>query len=166
MNFKLIISHITILLISFHILMPIYSNIKSEEFNLINPIIHFIIVLYLYFLSGYVSTGKTDKYRLKNYYIVTLIGFIIWILAILSSPNDMDWKNGNRGILWLVYTIYISSIEVPFNFNDNFSYWTKNTKTNMLILLIFSIIPLILQALGGLYKVKKHHKTLSKVNKI
>jgi hypothetical protein len=82
------------------------------------------------------------------------------LFAVLNSPTDLNWKNGNGGISWLIYRMYISGIETPFNFSSEFSISTKNIKIEIGILLILTIIPSVLQAFGGLLKTNRNKKTL------
>lgn len=135
------------------VISPIYAYVGDGFFEIMYSIIHLILVLILYIISGYYFTDKYEEFSFSNYYIVALVGVLLWFTAYFDSPNDLNWKNGNGGVFWLVYTIYIVPIETPFNFNDSFSIWTKNIQVNMYILLFLSIIPSIFQALGGFLKI-------------
>jgi hypothetical protein len=158
MHLKLIISHVLILIISTFGFTYLYEYIENGIFETIYPVFHLIVVFSLYVLSGYLATGKTKIFDFKNYYIVALIGFILWLLAVLNSPTDLDWKHGSGGILWLIYRMYISAIETPFNFSDSFMISTDNIKVEMGLLLILTIIPSFLQAFGGFLKVNRNKK--------
>jgi hypothetical protein len=160
MQLKLIVSHIFIFIISIFGLTNLYEYIGNGTFELIYAILHLNIVLVLYFISGFLITNKTEKFEFWNYYIIALVGFLIWLFAVLNSPTDLNWKNGNGGISWLIYRMYISGIETPFNFNDNFSISTKKITFEIGILLILTIIPSLLQAYGGFLKTKWNKKTL------
>jgi hypothetical protein len=160
MHLKLIASHILIFIISIFGLTNFYEYVGNGTFEMIYAIFHLTIVLALYFISGFLVTNKTEKFEFWNYYIITLIGFLIWLFAVLNSPTDLNWKNGNGGISWLIYRMYISGIETPFNFSSEFSISTKNIKIEIGILLILTIIPSVLQAFGGLLKTNRNKKTL------
>ena len=160
MHLKLIASHILIFIISIFGLTYLYEYVGNGTFEMIYAIFHLTIVFVLYFISGFLVTDKTEKFEFWNYHIIALIGFIIWLFAVLNSPTDLNWKNGNGGILWLIYRMYISGIETPFNFNDSFSISTKNIRLEIGILLILTIIPSLLQAYGGFLKIKRNKKTL------
>lgn len=151
-NLKMILSHLLIFFISIFGLAQFFDY-TGNGFITIYSIFHFLTVLVLYFLSGYYFTNKFKKFSIFNYAIIALIGIFLWSLAYFDSPNDLDWKNGQGGI-WFFYRIYISGIEVPFNFNDSFSFWTKNIKVEMIQLLTLSIIPSITQAIGGYIKTR------------
>ena len=161
MHLKLIFAHILIFIISIFGFTYFYEYVGNGILELVFAVFHLTIVLILYFLSGFLTTKKTENFDLKKYYIIALIGFIIWLFAVLNSPTDLNWKNGNEGILWLIYRMYISGIEIPFNFSDSFSISTKNIKYKIGILLILTIIPSFLQAYGGFLKIKLNKKTLS-----
>jgi hypothetical protein len=160
MHLKLIVSHILIFIISIFGLTYLYEYVGNGIFEIIYAIFHLAIVLILYFISGFFVTNKTEKFELRNYYIIALIGFILWLFAVLNSPTDLNWKSGNGGILWLIYRMYISGIETPFNFNNEFSISTKNINLKIGILLILTIIPSILQAFGGFIRIRRNKKTL------
>ncbi|MBL0685321.1 hypothetical protein JJQ60_17440 [Aquimarina mytili] len=148
-------AHLVIFIISIFGLTYFYEYIEDESLEMFYSLFHFIIVLILYLMSGYLLTNGIDKFQIKNYCAIAFIGILIWFLAFINSPTDLDWKKGNGGILWLLYRIYISGIETPFNFSDNLSIWSKNSNINLAVLLILSIIPSSLQALGGFLKVWK-----------
>nr|WP_321235283.1 hypothetical protein [uncultured Psychroserpens sp.] len=137
-----------------------YDYVGNGTIEMIYAIFHLSVVLLLYFVSGFLVTDKTKKFDLRNYYIIALTGFIIWLLAVLNSPTDLNWKNENGGVLWLIYRMYISGIETPFNFNSAFSISAKNIKIEIGILLVLTIIPSILQAYGGFIKIKRNKKTM------
>jgi len=162
MNLKLISSHIIITLISILGFTSIYEFLSRGFFEIAYAIIHLTIILILYLISGYLLTDQTEKFEYINYPIIGLIGLVILTTAIIDSPNDLNWKSGNGGFFWLIYRLYVSGIETPFNFNDNFSFWTKNIKFNIFILGILSIIPSILQALGGFLRIKLSKPELKK----
>jgi hypothetical protein len=152
MQLKLIASHIIITIVSIFGLTYLYEYVGNGAFEMVYAIFHLTIVLALYFMSGFLITDKTEKFKFWNYYIIALLGFIIWLFAFMNSPTDLDWKHGKGGILWLTYMFYISGIETPFNFSSDFSILTKNIKLDIGILLMFSFIPSMLQAFGGFIK--------------
>jgi hypothetical protein len=160
MRLKLIFAHILIFIISIFGFTYLYEYVGNGTLEIIYAVFHLTIVLILYLVSGFLATDKTELFDLKKYYIIALIGFIIWLFAVLNSPTDLNWKNGNGGVLWLIYRMYISGIETPFNFGDSFSISTKNIKLEIGILLILTIIPSLLQAYGGFLKIKQNKKTL------
>ena len=160
MHLKLFFSHIIIFLISIFGFTSLYEYVGNGILEIIYSIFHLIVILFLYLLSGFLSTEKPGKYEFKNYFIIAIVGFLIWLFAVLNSPTDLDWKKGNGGILWLLYRLYISGIETPFNFNEHFSIWTKNVKWNIGILLLLSIIPSLIQAYGGFLKIKWNKKNV------
>ncbi len=159
MHIKLILAHILIFIISIFGFGYFYEFIGNGPLEIIYAIFHLTIVLTLYFVSGFLTTDKTKKFDFKNYFIVALIGFVIWFFAVLDSPTDLDWKKGNGGVLWLIYRIYIGGIETPFNFNDSFSILTKSAKINVGLLLVLTIIPSILQTYGGFLRIKRNKNT-------
>tara|TARA_B110000495_G_C22759742_1_gene444897 strand:+ start:30 stop:734 length:705 start_codon:yes stop_codon:yes gene_type:complete len=159
-HWKLMLSHLLIFMISIFGFTNLYEYVGNGTFEMIYAIFHLTIVLILYFFSGFLVTNKTEKFEFSNYYIIALIGFIIWLFAVLNSPTDLNWKDGNGGISWLIYRMYIGGIEVPFNFSSDFSIHTKNIKLEIGILLILTIIPSILQAFGGFIKTNRSKKTL------
>ena len=159
-HWKLMLSHLLIFMISIFGLTNLHEYVGNGKFEMIYAVFHLTIVLILFFVSGFLVANKTEKFEFSNYYIIALIGFIIWLFAVLNSPTDLNWKNGNGGILWLIHRIYISGIETPFNFSDSFSIHTKNIKLEIVILLILTITPSILQAFGGFIKTNRNKKTL------
>ena len=160
MQLKLIASHILIFIISIFGFTHLYEYVGNGTIEIIYAIFHLTIVLILYLVSGYLITDETEKFKFWNYYIIALIGAVIWFCAVLNSPTDLNWKNGKGGILWLIYRMYISGIETPFNFSDSFTIHTKNIKLEIVILLILTITPSILQAYGGFIKTNRNKKTL------
>lgn len=162
LSIKLFFTHILIFIISIFGLTYLYEYIEEVTVLVIYSLFHLSIVLTLYIISGYLLTDNKNKFQIKFYWLIALIGFIIWLLAFINSPTDLDWTKGNRGILWLVYRMYISGIETPFNFSESLLIWNKNTNVNLAVLLIFSIIPSFMQTIGGLLKMRKK---LYKVNK-
>ena len=109
MQVKLILSHILIFVISIFGFTGLYEYIvMNDVFGLIYSIFHLTVIVVLYIISGYLSSMKLHAFSIWNYYIVALIGVIIWSLAIINSPIDLDWKKGNGGVLWLIYRLYIS----------------------------------------------------------
>ena len=161
MHLKLIFAHLLIFIISIFGFTNLYKYVGNGTLELAYAVFHLIIILILYFSSGFFLTNKTRTFDLRNYYIIALIGFIIWLLAVLNSPTDLNWKNGGGGILWLIYSMFISGIETPFNFSDSFSISTNNIKLEIGILLILTIIPSFLQAYGGFLKIKWNKKNIA-----
>lgn len=156
MRLKLFFAHILIFIISIFGFTYLYDYVGNGTLATIYAVLHLTMVLILYVVSGYLATDKTNDFDISKYYIIALIGFIIWLLAVLNSPADLNWKNGNGGILWLVYRIYISGIETPFGFSESFSISTKNIKLEIGILLILTIVPSLFQAYGGFLKIKRN----------
>lgn len=155
MRYKLVAVHALVILISIMGGVNIYEYVQNEIVEMIVIIFHLLTISYLYVFSGYFITDKQSKYNFWNYQLIALIGIILWTVAVINSSNDLDWKNGSGGIPWLAYRIYISGVELPFNVNDNFSFWTQNLKINMGFLLTLSLVPSLLQAFGGYLKVNQ-----------
>ena len=152
MQLKLIASHIIITIVSIFGLSYLYEYVGNGTFEMVYAIFYLTIVLALYFISGFLVTDKTEKFKFWNYYIIALLGFIIWSFAFINSPTDLNWKHGKGGILWLTYRFYISGIETPFNFSNDFSILTKKIRLDIGILLMLSVIPSLLKAFGGFVK--------------
>nr|WP_299384173.1 hypothetical protein [Allomuricauda sp.] len=162
MHQRLILAHLFIFVISVFGLTSLYQFIVNATLELIFAVVHFLIVVLLYILSGFLITAKNKDYSVRNYYIIALIGLILWCVAFLISPDDLHWKRGDGGGVWLFYRIYISGLEIPFSFNGNFSFWSKHMNTNIAFLLTLSIIPSALQAYGGYLKVGWNKNALPK----
>ena len=109
MHLKLIIAHILIFIISIFGFTYLYEYVGNGTLEIVYAVFHLTIVLLLYLVSGFLATDKTGVFDLKNYYIVAIIGFTIWLFAVLNSPTDLNWKNGDGGILWLIYRMYFSN---------------------------------------------------------
>jgi hypothetical protein len=156
MHLKLLLAHILIWIITTLGFTYLYFDIENETLQRISVVFHLTIVVVLYVVSGFLATGKTKIFNVKNYYSIALIGFILWLIAVLNSPTDMNWKNGFGGILWLLHNTYISGIELPIFFSFGIS--IKNIKLQIVLLLIITIIPSLLQAYGGFLKIKRNKK--------
>ena len=162
MSFKQILIHIGITLISLILISYPYEFIGGGIFETIYGIIHLSIILILYFISGYLITEKNGKFEFLNYVTIAIIGIILLITALIESPTDLNWKNGNGGIFWLIYRIYISGIETPFNAIVTFNFSPLNMNFKIFVLGIYSIIPSILITLGGYLKIKPSFKGIFK----
>ena len=157
---KAFIGHIIITIISFFILSYGYSIFSNDLGNLFYGIFHFCLVALLYVLSGYIITSTTKRFKILNYSAIALIGLTIWLICMNISPNDLNWKKGNGGV-WLYHQLYFAGIEGPFWYNEQFYIGTnEKIKLQTTILLILSILPSILQAFGGILKMKRMKKII------
>ena len=152
---KLFSAHILIFIISISALIFLHSNPENEIFEIIGITLHVLLVISLYIASGYFATKKGEKFQLKNYWIIAIIGICIWLAAFINSPTDINWKKGNGGMLWLLYRIYIVPTELPFCFSDYLPIDKFNIVSKHIGLISFSIIPSVMQAFGGYLKHKK-----------
>ncbi|EDP97618.1 hypothetical protein U8527_04675 [Kordia algicida OT-1] len=148
----LLLAHIIIFIISIFGLIHLHSFEGNDIIEIITAIFHFLLVLSFYLVSGYLITRKTEKFQLKQYWIITFIGICIWLAAFINSPTDLNWKKGNDGILWFLYRIYVVPTELPFCFSDYFKTHQLNTVIRHVFLISFSIIPSVMQAIGGFLK--------------
>jgi len=155
MNFKDFFIHIVITVISILICYP-YEFITVNFFETIYGILHLLIIFFLYFLSGFITTKGTDKFDVLNYLTIVVVGIILLITAIVISPSNTDWKHNNDAMIWFIYQIYVSGISTPFNAISNFSF-TPNINLTIFILGIFTVIPSIFQSLGGYYKINNNY---------
>jgi len=149
---KSFIGHIIITIFAWFILGYGYSLFSHDFDKLIYESIYFCSIVMLYVLSGYVITNVNKKFRIWNYSAIALFGVTIWFICMKNSPDDLNWKNGNGG-LWFYHQIYLSGIETTFWFNDTYLNLTlKRPKLQTSFLLILSILPSILQVIGGIMK--------------
>jgi len=59
--------------------------------------------------------------KLYNYSGIWIIGSILWIIAFYNSPYSLDYKSHQEAGLWMYYRIYITGIETPLNYIENFN---------------------------------------------
>jgi hypothetical protein len=154
MNFKDLLIHIGITIVSIIGTYP-YELINGGILQSIYGFFHLIIIFFLYFIYGFYSTDSYKKTDTIDFFTITIIGITFLIMALINSPTDFNWKNGEGGILWLIYTFYVSGIQIPFDAINNFSFNPINYYIKIAILSVFSIIPGILILLGSLFKRKR-----------
>ncbi len=148
MRLKILISHfiITAIIITFISI----SDFSDNAYFMI-----YIFSLFLYLLSGYLSTEKKTSWY--NYFIVSFIGLVIWGICFISSPNDLNYK-GHEGGIWFFYQLYIM-VSSPLNFIDSIQdYLNGNRKTQLFGDLIILILFSVFQYFGGIIKMAKSKK--------
>lgn len=160
-HLKLLLAYIIIFIISVFFLGYGYEYIGNNILGDLYSVFHFLLVLSLYIVSGYFITKKTEKFQLKRYWIIALIGICIWFAAYINSPTDLDWKKGNGSIIWLYYHLYIVPTELPFCFSNLTLIDKPNIIIKHIVLICFSIIPSVMQAVGGFLKTKRNIKQVS-----
>ncbi len=153
MNTKLFISHILITLISFTGMSIIWVNIENDTLEFVFRIASLILIFSLYILSGYLSTNNESKVNLIKYTIIAVIGIMLWMFCFIISPNDLNWQGRESGV-WLFYIIYTFGILEPSDWIFKIFKIPEinNTNISLLFLLILSIIPSLLQYIGGIIK--------------
>ncbi|MCG2420464.1 hypothetical protein K8089_15665 [Aequorivita sp. F47161] len=156
MNSKLISSHIIITLISIFGISYLYQFLDNRVYEIIYSGLHLAVILILYIASGILATDNTFSF--KKYYIIALIGFIIWLIAFTSSPKSIDYKHVKEAGLWFFYQLYVMGISIPL---ENFFPSQNNIFLNFALLLSFAIIPSLLQGIGGYIKIKQNKKFYS-----
>ncbi len=152
---KLFLIHIGVFSVSVFGFTYFFEYLESEQKERIYSTTHFIIVVALYIISGYVLTDDKSTFKIKNYSGIAFIGCILWVIAVVYSPNDLNWISGEGGTPWFLYRLYISPIETPFNFLESYSEDPENLKIRVVGLLVLTIIPSALQTIGGFVKIKK-----------
>jgi nicotinamide riboside transporter PnuC len=111
----------------------------------------FIIVLCLYFYSGYISTNI--KSRWYNYFGIALIGAFLWIIAFTESPDSLNYKSDPEAGAWMFYRFYIAGIETPLNFIGFLNFADSHSpRLEMYYIFIVPLLASIMQYLGGFYK--------------
>lgn len=155
MRLKLFLSHILITLISAGFL-ALESFIGDRVPVMVIGFFYLFIILVLYVASGYFFTAKNQMFNIKNYGVIALIGIVLWFVAVLNSPSNLDlgWKISNGEILWHAYRIYVFATELPFWFIF-YGESIKNVYLEASFLLILTIIPSVTQAFGGYLKTKR-----------
>ncbi len=155
---KLFLAHILIFALSNFIFIYFHSFYENTLFEITAIVFHLALVIVIYIGSGYYATTKTEKFKPLSYSIIVIIGICIWLIAFIDSPTDLNWKNGNGGLFWLLYRIYIIPTELPFCFSDYVSIDKFNIIMKHISLVTFTILPSIFQAYGGFLKTKRNIK--------
>ena len=147
--FKLFVWHflITVAVILLTSIIPISDQFKTALYTL-----ELIVVLLLYFLSGYFLTRK--KVEWICYFAIALVGIVFWTFCFIQSPDSTDYKSNADSGGWFFYEFYIQA-RSPLNFirGDDYS-----MKLDMFEKFIFPVIFSFLQFLGGQYKLKKRYR--------
>lgn len=129
------------------IVMIVLSNF---EFNQIGYWIIYFLSLFLYVVSGFIYTNS--KSRWYNYFIVAIIGIVIWTICFIKSPNDLNYKSGDGGC-WFFYELFIM-VSSPLNVIDSIqNILTGNIKLQLYTQSLIPIIVSICQYAGGFLKV-------------
>jgi hypothetical protein len=105
----------------------------------------------LYFYSGYLI-GNHLEIKWYQYFGIAIVGIIIWGIAVVASPDHLNYKRVDSAGIWLFYRIYISGIETPLNFIE-----IKNllsAKSEMYFILILPIIASLMQYFGTILNAK------------
>ena len=153
MNRKIIVKTLLChLAISFFSIFLSFRVIANFDRHIVLIVIHYMVVTCLYIGSGYATAkSETGKHYL-SYFAVFFIGFILWSVAIISSPGYVNCKLGADPI-WLVYRLYVINYDIALGRLIRFD----NVQINMALLLILSILPSTLMVIG---KVIRERKTL------
>lgn len=149
MNVNLFFSHIIITATSVFVFTYTYEYLENSVFEILYAFFHFAVILVLYIASGILATGKV--FTFKKYYIIALIGIILWLIAFINSPHSLDYKQVKTAGLWFFYQLYVMGLATPFHM---VSTTEVHIYFDMVLLLVLSIVPSILQAYGGYIKVK------------
>lgn len=145
MKKRILLSHFIITAIIIFII-SIY-DFKDNGYWLI-----FLFSLVLYLLSGYFSTYKKSSWW--NYFIVSIIGIVIWVFCFISSLHDLNYT-GQSGNICFLYQLYIM-VTSPLNFIDSIQdFLNGNIERQLFTDLLRLIFLSILQFVGGIIKTKK-----------
>ena len=147
MKLKSLLSHLVISLLSLWVLGYGYLDYNSL-WSTIYAIIHILILFAAYSYSGYVIFRGENKMKLWNYALIAIIGCSLWLICIVDSGGDLDWKNGPGGI-WLFYHLYTIGFNLPFSLLPQL-----NNTLNLILLLLFSILPSFFLMLGGYFRIR------------
>ena len=149
---KLIISHISIIILTIAI-MAITSS--GHGLNQITHSFTFLFILFLYFVSGYISTkAKTSLFK---YLTIAFIGSLFWLVCYLKSPESTDYKaRGNSG-LWIFYELYITPAW-PLNFVNIFDSTHYSLNRDLIYKFSMPFAFSLSQLIGGVTKLRRQKK--------
>jgi hypothetical protein len=146
---KLIISHITIIILTIPI-MEIASS--GGGLNQITHTFSFLSILLLYFVSGYISTKS--KTSLLKYFTIAFIGSLFWLFCYLKSPESTNYKGiGNSGV-WFFYELYILPAS-PLNFVNIFDSTHYSLITDLIYKFSMPFAFSLSQLIGGVTKLRR-----------
>jgi peptidoglycan/LPS O-acetylase OafA/YrhL len=147
MFIKLLLSHIVISLISVFILLSIATVFDYD----IVYYTTFLIVLSLYFYSGYLFTGKKVKWY--NYFATAIVGLLLFGICFYISANSTNYKNIPKAGLWLYYQLYVMASS-PLNHTEALDEGYSVTR-DLLLMLLLPMLYSCLQFAGGIFKQKQ-----------
>ena len=134
-----------------YILLFLIILFKIDDFIPMSLISLIILASYVYI--GYFASKTEIKTR--NYFILSLIGLIFLIVALIISPNYFFTKTIDSSNIWLLVDLYLSPLE-------SIRFWLKvdslkyaSLSTYLIEILLIGILPY----LGKLLKINLIKKT-------
>jgi len=129
----------------------ILANLFSDysDKNYIITSINILLIVFFYFLSGYINTKESNK--IYDFFSVFYIGLFLWLIGVLLSPNYTNYKRDNESAIWLLYELYVFPKFIFYEFIPK----KYSLSYDLFIKLFFPFIFSLFQYVGGLIKVKR-----------